>query len=80
MIDHSAGDSARAARLAVAGLAEPEREIKTEKRDREGKENEPASGSTRAASIAFAGPVVELAAGYYRRQGWSEEFRTSYHQ
>ena len=65
MNDHSAGDSARVARLAAAGLATPEREIKPEKRDREGNENEPASGSTRAALIAFAGPVVELAAGYY---------------
>jgi hypothetical protein len=32
MIGHSAGDSALVARLAAAGLAGPEREIKTEKR------------------------------------------------
>lgn len=80
MIDHSAGDSARVARLAAAVLAEPERDIKPEKRDREGKKKVPASGSTRVALIAFAGPVVELAAGYYQQQGWSEAFRTSYHQ
>ena len=65
MIDHSAGDSAQVARLAAAELAEPEREINKEERDREVKGNEPASGSTRAALIAFAGPVVELAAEYY---------------
>ena len=65
MIDHSAGDSAQVARLAAAELAEPEREINKEERDRGVKGNEPASGSTRAALIAFAGPVVELAAEYY---------------
>ncbi len=78
MIDRSAGDSERVARLATAGLAEPIKEINNENRDWEG--YEPASGSTRAATIAFAEPVVELAAGHYWPQGWSEEFQTSYHR
>jgi len=37
MIDHSAGDSVQAVRLAAAGLAEPKRDINARKGDGEGR-------------------------------------------
>ena len=76
MIDHSADGSERGARLGAAGLVRPEGDINN-KGEIEEKENVPACGSTRVASVAPEGPVVELAAGHYQQQCWDEGFPVS---